>query len=880
MNVIYHPKDRVKHRFSAHRFKKVVDSLSEDQRQFVINNGFGSLLNISDFSVPVPFLEWLMDHLIVGSAEFRYSSKSFKFTRYMVQQILGIPSGNVAVDLHNTPEEFSDQVNSVRSSYIVGEKPTINEAICQTLEDHNEASFMRSFMLVAISCVICPSTQNSVNLRYLNCLMSPAEIRNYDWASHAMQYVLSEVKKYHGAIDSISNEYEDNSRYYGSCLPMLAIAYMDFLNLDNDFGVANNISYDVPRICNVKSSDFSFLMEVDLNRRSSDRRQSFGAISFRNINLTPYNPPAIEPPAPEDAAPENVQPIVPPASEDAEPEHLPQFEQPAPEDAGQDYLAHQVDPASAGVAQNFVENSTEIGVVHASSPPASDVEGSFCFNDSFQVCPTILPIVSKHCALLVKEVSQNVPDKSLVLKGMGSVFAKRLSLMSTEILGYVLSQNDKIPNDGASDVRSSLNNVLDAEKSIALQSDGMIDNTIESFPVQSDGNCEDTINGVPTCDVTNDINKSFSVAHLSPINCEDVSAAEEIPLTPVPSCNAVDDVSNGNSEIPLTPVPSCNAVDDVSNGINIALSIAPTSPITFDNPSPSKDVNQKNQLGSSTIDKKKRRRRAAISFDDEDSVQLQKLDRDVEDLYIKYVRVQYIRPNFYPKSPTFVVINGFHSNYERFRDSLKPRGHVYDDVMALFVQMFNDEIKDSNDSDSVNSRSKIAFSPFLTEKLINSTKEFAPESVEGELTRINAALNMKNADLLMFPMCLNNHWVVIVINYLNKKINFLDSMQALSPTLRERYITNLAVNLQRSCEFANIFKRDLNRYERIFTPVPRQTNTFDCGIYCMLFMMLFDGKQVKKFDKAVADQYRKIIAYKLIKSPANEIDVTKFDEAT
>ena len=79
---VYH--ERIKHRFSLKRMKEVVDSLSDVQKGYLIKNGFGKILNISTFYVPIPFLEWVMDHIIVGVAEFVHKRKTIKFTKSMV----------------------------------------------------------------------------------------------------------------------------------------------------------------------------------------------------------------------------------------------------------------------------------------------------------------------------------------------------------------------------------------------------------------------------------------------------------------------------------------------------------------------------------------------------------------------------------------------------------------------------------------------------------------------------------------------------------------------------------------------------------------------------------------------------------------------------
>ena len=62
-------------------------------------------------------------------------------------------------------------------------------------------------------------------------------------------------------------------------------------------------------------------------------------------------------------------------------------------------------------------------------------------------------------------------------------------------------------------------------------------------------------------------------------------------------------------------------------------------------------------------------------------------------------------------SPTFVSIAGFECSYDSFRLSLQPRGFVSNDLMAVFVQYFNDDHK--LNTENIYDRNKVAFTPFL-----------------------------------------------------------------------------------------------------------------------------------------------------------------------
>ena len=218
--------DRVKYRFSTQCFQKVIDSLSEDQKGFLAKNGFEKFLGFRKFTVPMPFLEWVMGQVVTDLSQFKHRLKSFKFTRYMVQQIIGIPSGEIPIILHSGGVKISDKLS-------------IRDAVRNLLDQHDEESFIKWFMLVALSTIICPSTQNFVNINYLPYLLDVSQINTFDWSTHVLNYILSEVKKYQGFISSK----DDGKIYVGSCLPLLAVSFLfSFLTVFSQSGSHSSLT--------------------------------------------------------------------------------------------------------------------------------------------------------------------------------------------------------------------------------------------------------------------------------------------------------------------------------------------------------------------------------------------------------------------------------------------------------------------------------------------------------------------------------------------------------------------------------------------------------------------------------------------------------------
>jgi len=221
------PPDRLKTRFSSRRLKNLVDKLDEQQKGFIIKNDFAYLLRISTFNVPTSFLEWVMKNINVSSAEFNNYDKSFKLSSQIVKQVLGIPSGSTPLNLSSASEDVKAEVEKIIPVYKVcgPHKSNIDNAVALCAADHNEDSFFSSFMMVAITSVLCPSTQNSLDFEYLNFLMDAGSVKTFDWADHIIKQILSSVRKYQGYIQSFKDDCQSGSHYFAGCLPLLAVSF-------------------------------------------------------------------------------------------------------------------------------------------------------------------------------------------------------------------------------------------------------------------------------------------------------------------------------------------------------------------------------------------------------------------------------------------------------------------------------------------------------------------------------------------------------------------------------------------------------------------------------------------------------------------------------
>jgi len=223
-----------------------------------------------------------MSHTCPLSSEIIVGGNHITITKSMVTKVLGIPQGSEPVVTQSKCKEVTDAVNRIKEKYVERKQYPISK--CEELmkNDHDEVSFMRSFMMLLISTIIAPGKDNCCSIEYLYSLVDISKIQSYDWAGMILDKVMSEVKRYHNNVNSSDPQKRNMKFYYEGFLPLLAIIYVDFLDLQ---GQAHQLNYGVPRICNFSSQDFIVVSEADRKPNSED---DFGALQIRDISRTPY----------------------------------------------------------------------------------------------------------------------------------------------------------------------------------------------------------------------------------------------------------------------------------------------------------------------------------------------------------------------------------------------------------------------------------------------------------------------------------------------------------------------------------------------------------------------------------------------------------------
>nr|XP_051222231.1 ubiquitin-like-specific protease 1A [Lolium perenne] len=218
----------------------------------------------------------------------------------------------------------------------------------------------------------------------------------------------------------------------------------------------------------------------------------------------------------------------------------------------------------------------------------------------------------------------------------------------------------------------------------------------------------------------------------------------------------------------------------------------------------------------------------------------------------------------------------------KFQAVFKPRQHMDNQVMSLYVEKFNIENK-LQASTNKRCRKKFAFSVHMTSELIKDPAKFQTKYVIQEFKIACEKYKISKMDLLWFPIVHEKHWATCCINLMHSQINSFDSIK---PSKKggsmESAMNNLITNFDVLAKETKAFSFDITKFKHGGpTDYPQQPNNFDCGFFVILYMENFDGKVMENFDENGIPYFRMILATDLITHPTNTEDYEKiFEEET
>ncbi|KAI5013730.1 hypothetical protein ZWY2020_040616 [Hordeum vulgare] len=243
-------------RWSAKRLREIANTVKEKKRDVISKSSFGDLLHISPLPPPPEELvDFIVMRIDIKKRLLKLSDhKKIQLTRDMVKKLFNVPSGS-------KPLEFWKRGKAdFREIYLEGERAPIptTASVLSNVDDDDEDTINRTWILLCLSLVLAPGTGNMVPLEYLHTLQDMSVVHEFEWDEHILLDAMKEVKKYQDKRNEGKLKF-----HIGGCLPMLPVIYMDHIDIPRGCIVDHTIDYSLPRACFVKDLDFTAIIVVD-----------------------------------------------------------------------------------------------------------------------------------------------------------------------------------------------------------------------------------------------------------------------------------------------------------------------------------------------------------------------------------------------------------------------------------------------------------------------------------------------------------------------------------------------------------------------------------------------------------------------------------------
>ena len=189
-----------KSRYNVSYLIEILEDISDDERQFLRDVGFGCVLDLDVGAVPWSFLQWVADHVDVDKEEMTFDDQSIPITPESFGHVLGISTAGDPV-----PREGKMSTILFLECFGLSELPPIKyfgEKVKKKGLEKDE--FVRCVMVVALSCFYCATSNTKPSTSYLGALIDTDKIKTYNWGKLVHGWNLFYIKKYQKSTSTLA----------------------------------------------------------------------------------------------------------------------------------------------------------------------------------------------------------------------------------------------------------------------------------------------------------------------------------------------------------------------------------------------------------------------------------------------------------------------------------------------------------------------------------------------------------------------------------------------------------------------------------------------------------------------------------------------------
>ncbi|XP_062202067.1 uncharacterized protein LOC133904606 [Phragmites australis] len=258
-------------KFSVSYFSKVIESLTQHQRNVIEKYGMGCLLKFENCYVPKKFAKWIARHIDANSSEIKLAEKSIPICKEFVHIVLDLPIGGNEIILNREAGRSyllsKFHLNSIPSVTYFGN-------MLQRIDISDETIFS-CFMIVALSSFLAPNSSMKPSSKYLSVLQDISSVHKFDWSKFVYDWLMTSISKFNNKSKSTGK----SCKTLGGCIYFIAVYYLDFIN----FGI-HFIPRDIPRISVWKGDMIKIYSKRDqLDNRNYERKP------IKNLSKTCYS---------------------------------------------------------------------------------------------------------------------------------------------------------------------------------------------------------------------------------------------------------------------------------------------------------------------------------------------------------------------------------------------------------------------------------------------------------------------------------------------------------------------------------------------------------------------------------------------------------------
>ncbi|XP_039805184.1 uncharacterized protein LOC120669513 [Panicum virgatum] len=246
------PKD-VFTRFSVKAFSSVIEALTPDEKIVIERYGFGALLHFDKCFVPNNFAKWVANLVDYKSGDIVLDGKVISLTKESVHSVLGLPIGGSAFP-SDTVSGKSTVLEKIGKSSMPSVTFFVNK-LTKNKEILPDEDFFICFMLVALNTFLCPNSSVSPSPIHFGIFADVERAKEFDWSAYVLNWLIESIKLFKKGKSSKATD----STTLGGCLYYLTVMYLDYV----DFG-PRRPPHTLPRISIWKGDMIKTYSDLDL----------------------------------------------------------------------------------------------------------------------------------------------------------------------------------------------------------------------------------------------------------------------------------------------------------------------------------------------------------------------------------------------------------------------------------------------------------------------------------------------------------------------------------------------------------------------------------------------------------------------------------------